>query len=429
MAMAADQSFLTAREAAERLGISTATLYAYVSRGLLRSEPGEGATRARRYGRAEVEALAARKEYRREPAKAAEESLDFGMPLLESAITLIDGGRLYYRGHDAVRLAQERSFEEVAALLWTGDLTRTELLGGPFPPLPQALLAGLPHGQPIERGQVALAGAAVDDLAAHQLTPPAVAATGARILHLLTGAMGGGPQVGGTAARGTAAAGETAAGEMAAEGTAGVLAAAWCPAQTQAARLLAAALILCADHELNVSAFTARCVASAGSSPYAVVIGGLAALQGFRHGGHTVLVAALLAEAAHGVRQAVAGYLQNGGILPGFGHRLYPQGDPRARGLLALLGEECGDAPAVVLAGEICAVVEESLGLRPTIDFALTVLAEALGAPRHAPLALFALGRTAGWIAHAIEQYGDARVIRPRARYCGVEGQRGEGGI
>ena len=311
---------VTAKQAAQMLGISVPTLYAYVSRGLLRSEPGAAGARTRRYRLEDIEALHTRKEYRREPARAAGTALDFGMPVLDSAITLIEDGRLFYRGYDVVALAQERSFEEVAALLWTGEFAAGPLFenaGSAPPPIvtPLGNLAG-----PIELYQAALALTAPDDLAAHQYTPSAVARTGARILRLLTQAT------------------VQASGEQAPDrSVAGTLRRAWASEHTEAAALLSAALVLCADHELNVSAFTARCVASAGSTPYAVVIAALSALQGYKHGGHTAQTAALLAAASSGVRTTIAGYLRAGATIPGFGHVLYPEGDPRARHLLALL--------------------------------------------------------------------------------------------
>ena len=276
---------VSAREAAAMLGVSTATLYAYVSRGLLRSEPGDGSTRARRYLREDIAALQARKEYRREPAKAAESALGYGMPVLDSSLTLIDDGRLYYRGYDVPTLARERTFEEVAALLWTGGFAVEGLFVG-AEPAAGALLSGdlgdLDLESPIERFQAVLALAGAGDPAAHRFTPPAVAAAGVRILALLARAVAGR-----SAPRCSILLGCHPATRMA-------------PARPEAEALLAAALILCADHELNVSAFTARCVASAGSSPYAVVIAALAALQGYKHGGHTAHAAALLAAAAEG---------------------------------------------------------------------------------------------------------------------------------
>src|ERR671922_2859928 len=108
-------SALSADEAAEYLGVSTRTLYAYVSRGLLVSERGTG--RARRYPLWSLDELKARRAERREPAAAA---LRWGTPMLESALTLIDRGHLFYRGRDAIELSRQATFEEVASLLWSG---------------------------------------------------------------------------------------------------------------------------------------------------------------------------------------------------------------------------------------------------------------------------------------------------------------------
>src|SRR5215831_8099275 len=113
--------WMTAEDAAARLGVSRATLYAYVSRGQVRSQATAGPSRARAYAREDVERLRQRTEGRRDPEKAAAGALRWGVPVLESAITLIDGSRFYYRGHDAVTLARTRSVEEVAALIWTGS--------------------------------------------------------------------------------------------------------------------------------------------------------------------------------------------------------------------------------------------------------------------------------------------------------------------
>ena len=239
----------------------------------------------------------------------------------------------------------------------------------------------------------------MDDLAAYLTAPEAIAATGASILGLLVAVTTGRPLT---------------------ESLAHSLQVGWAPDQPAAADLLAAAMILCADHELNVSAFTARCVASAGSTPYAVVIAGLAALQGHRHGGHTEQVARLLREARAGITGAVAGYLRQGAPLPGFGHPLYPDGDPRGRLLLELVGDRYPETATTALARELCLAVYELTGLRPTVDFALETVARTLGLPPRGALALFALGRTIGWIGHAIEQVQTDQLIRPRARYTGA---------
>src|SRR5947209_19104386 len=114
-------TWLSSGDAAARLGVGRATLYAYVSRGLVRSSPGPGGSRQRRYAGEDVEALRGRSEERRDPAKIGERALHWGVPVLESAITLIENGHLYYRGHDAAELARTRSVEEVAALIWSGS--------------------------------------------------------------------------------------------------------------------------------------------------------------------------------------------------------------------------------------------------------------------------------------------------------------------
>jgi citrate synthase len=186
--------------------------------------------------------------------------------------------------------------------------------------------------------------------------------------------------------------------------------------------LIDAALILSADQELNVSSFTVRCVASAGSTPYAAVQAGLAALQGVKHGGHGARVWALLREAGdvEGVRPALREQLQRGEPIPGFGHPLYPQGDPRCIALMNMLRLSFEHSPELALSEGLIAEGLAHTGRHPTIDLALVTLARVLNLPREAPFALFAIGRSAGWIAHAIEQAEDGRMIRPRARYVGL---------
>ncbi|MEZ4657955.1 MAG: citrate/2-methylcitrate synthase [Caldilineaceae bacterium] len=400
------QRTLSAAEAADRLGISKATLSSYVSRGLIRSEEGEGKTRARRYVADDVEGLVRRKEQRRHPGRAAESALHFGDPVLESAITLIDDGRLYYRGENAIELARTHSFEAVAGLLW-GDSTAGGTL---FSTLAlddaaaqkmqniQMQLRQWGHLAPVERFQLALPLAAATDLAAFNQSPDAVAQTGVRILHMLA---------------------MVATDAMLTAPIAQHLQQAWTPTMPAAAALLNATLILCADHELNISAFTARCVASTGATPYGAVLAALAALQGPKHGGSTHQVAALLRDAQVDARAAIAEWLRRGEIIPGFGHNLYPQGDPRGRALLGMIAQQLPDAAINTTARAVTELVAANFDRQPNIDFALVILELALGLPTGAALTLFALGRTAGWIGHIIEQYQVGRMIRPRARYVG----------
>lgn len=391
---------LSAAEAIAALGVARPTLYAYVSRGLIRSEAAEADPRRRRYHAEDVARLVERQRQRRDPARAAATALRWGAPVLESALTLITEGGLYYRGHSAVRLARTQPLEAVAALLWGGQLApAVRFAGAGWPkPVTRALAAG--EGlTPVARMQAVLPAAAEADVLANDLRPASVLRSAARLMGLLT---------------------EAAVGVGAGDGLAAALQQTWAPGQTAARPALSAALVLCADHELNVSAFAARCVASAGASPYAVVAAGLAALQGVRHGGQTERVEALLAQArtAAEARAAVRRHLRRGERVPGFGHALYPAGDPRGA---ELLRQAAAVSPrAAALPEAVVDEVRTLTGERPTVDFGLVALARALRLPPGSALTLFALGRAVGWLGHALEQYAANHLIRPRARYVGV---------
>jgi citrate synthase len=392
------EALLSARQAAARLGVSLPTLYAYVSRGQLRSEPDPADPRARLYPEAEVAALVRRKAHRQDPTRAAAEALDWGTPVLASALTRITPQGPAYRGRDVVTLAHEETFERVAALLWLDDLEAAEplfsrawaeaqTLPAPAAALAHPWLPGFQHH---------LLAASAVDLRAYDLTPAGIAASGARLLERLVLSL-----TGTSSDRRTSLASR--------------LGQAW----GAPARALEAALVACADHELNASSFTARVVAGAGATPYQAVLAGLAALSGHRHGGSTLSAVALLREIGTPSRAAggIADRLRRGERLPGFGHPLYPQGDPRAPLLLAALGEAGRETSA--LAEAVARVVEEATGERPNLDLGLAALELGLALPNGAGLALFALGRTVGLVAHALEQAQTDTLIRPRARYVG----------
>ncbi len=380
---------LSAAQAAERLGVSRRTLYAYVSRGLLTSEPGAGPGRDRRYPRESVEALRERRERRRDRGLAAHGALSWGPPVLDSALTLIEDGRPYYRGEDAIRLSREATFEAVAALLWTGDAGRAEGLFGVAPPSVRRPAAAAPLATRLSAHLLASG-----DLALASLGSPGPARLRAAA-DALAGLFG--------------AAGARGPGRLAER-----LARGW---RVERAADLEAALILSADHELNVSSFTARCVASADAKLEHVLLAALCALRGRRHGGLLERVEALLDDAGRdGAARAVERALADGGALPGFGHPLYPAGDPRG----AELVRRAGIGPAAPgAAAEVLALARERLDLRPTLDFGLAALARELRLPAGAGFGLFALGRAAGWVAHAFEAWDDGVLIRPRSRYTG----------
>lgn len=400
-----EERYLSSGQAAEELGIRLPTLYAYVSRGIVRSEAVEGKGRARRYRAEDVRRLKERKDGRRDPKGVVEGALHWGMPVLESGITLIDGGGLYYRGRDVVDLAGEKSIEEAAALIWTGDEAMARALFPPEMSGPSLRIRNVVDSvtglTPVEVFQVLLPVAATEDPAAYDLRPDAVARTGARILRLMT---------------------DVVAGESF-PGLAGTLQRGWSPDSPGAADLLGAALVFCVDHELPVSTFAARCVASSEATPYAVVLAGLAALGGVKHGGEIELVQAFLREVedAGDARAVISGRLRRGERIPGFGHSLYPEGDPRGAGLLRLTARAYPESGAVVLSNTVAGEMLRLMDEHPTVDFALATVARTLALPPGGAVALFALGRTVGWIGHAIEQYRSGSLIRPRARYVGEQ--------
>src|ERR1700680_3752148 len=292
--MKTDHGWMSAAEAARTLGVTRSSLYAYVSRGYVRSEARAGRSRERRYSREDVEALNRRREERRDPEKATRRALQWGVPVLESAITLIANGRLYYRGHETTGLARSHSIAQVASLVWTGSFDSPALESRLRPVAGARRADRIPF---VSRAQSMLAIVSARDPVAFDLRPHAVAQTGWRILNLLASVAARSPALGGTI-------------EM-------TLARAWGKGHASDAALIRAALILSADHELNVSSFTARCVASAGSNPYDVVIAGLAAVEGTRHGGVSVRVEALLRtlRRTREIRAALVDQLRRGQVI------------------------------------------------------------------------------------------------------------------
>ena len=395
--------FLTAAQAASALGVTRATLYAYASRGQLRSQAVGGASRERRYYREDIDRLKERQAARRNPAGAAARGLHWGGPVLESGITLIHDGRLFYRGRDVEELAKTMTAEEAATLLWTpAGLNDDSLRMFEQPcPLPRTQLTAVRKAalDRITRLQAALPLAASIDLAASDLRATAVRLAGARILRLMTAVL---------------------AGPDARHPLHRALQTAWAPRRPAVAEVIRTALVLCADHELNVSAFTARCAASAGASPYDVVSAALATFKGFKHGGAAarVLQMGLHTATLKQARATIAEQLRAGHTVPGFGHPLYPNGDPRGR-ILLQMAESSGNARSWEPFRHLVRAGAELLQDAPNLDCGLAAITRTFALPDDAPAVLFATGRTIGWIAHALEEYASGEIIRPRARYTG----------
>jgi len=399
--------WISAAEAARRLGIKPASLYSYVSRGVLTRRKA-GASRASLFSASEVEGLARRGRPRRAPRDTE--------LLIETQVTEITGDRLRYRGHDVLGLAQEHSFEEVANLLWTGSLGEP---GGQ--PLWQATEAAVAVGSaaqaalpadtlPLERLQVIVpALAAVDPLRLH-LDPPAVIAAGRALIAGMVdclpaakpGAAESVPRVGSIAER---------------------LVPRLCPADPAPSlvRALGAALVLLADHELAASTLAARVAASVRADPYAVVATGLGAVGGSLHGGASFGAEVMLRSAARAAdaARAVGDLLRRGERIPGFGHYVYRESDPRAVLLMGLLRAAAPRSERLDVADAVMAEAQRRALPAPNIDFALAALACVGDMIPGAGQAVFAVARTAGWLAHAIEEYARGTPIRPRGIYTG----------
>jgi citrate synthase len=420
--------WIGAAEAADRLGIKQASLYAYVSRGLLtRRRDADG--RASMFDAEEVEELARKGRPRRAGGTAE--------LVIETSITEITDNALRYRGLDATQLARTRAFEDVATLLWTGALPSAATAGeANWHATADALAAGsaaqaaLPAGTlPLERLQVIVPALAATDPFRLHLDRPAVAAAGKAIIAGMVDALpwpdgtpgdeppaAAGPQrSGGAGARSPAGAGVGAiAGRLAAKLRPG-------PVPPGLAGVLSVALVLLADHELAASTLAARVAASMRADPYAVVVTGLGPMGGPLHGGAALGAELMLGAAASpaDAPRVVGDVLRRGERLPGFGHFVYKGGDPRAILLLQVIGEYAAGSPRLAVASAVTAEAGRRALPEPNIEFALAALGAVAGLVRGAGEAVFAVARTAGWLAHALEEYERNVPIRPRAVYTG----------
>ena len=384
--------WLTAVEALNVLGVRPQTLYANVSRRRIRARPDPKDPRRSLYDEADVRKLARSRPGPRKAESVASGAIEWGDPVLPSAICTVAHGRLWYRGQDAVELARAGTLEEVAGLLWqepAADVAiRFRRLSGRRSGRsqddisnPKAALAGM---------FTAMAKRAGRDPPSYGRSQGVLRKEGLEILGTLTRSIVDSGVVAPLHAQ---------------------LAVAWrC---RKAADILRRTLVLLADHELNASTFAVRVTVSTGASLASGVLAGLATLSGPLHGRAAVGVAELVrAGRRQGIRAAVREWLTYGRALSGFGHPLYPEGDVRAE---ALLGAFAVPAPYQ----ELRATVAEVAGERPNIDFALAAMTACFRLPPDSPLLLFAIARTVGWLAHAMEQASAGHLIRPRARYIG----------
>ncbi|HUB43271.1 MAG TPA: citrate/2-methylcitrate synthase [Streptosporangiaceae bacterium] len=481
--------WIGAAEAAQRLGIKQASLYAYVSRGVL-SRRREVDGRASMFDADEVDELARKGRPRRAGGGPTE-------IVIESALTEITSTTQRYRGYDATDLALRCSFEDVAMLLWTGSLPTGGVAAGlrfgdaagltvprgaglaagsgsDWQATAEALAAGraaqaaLPIGTlPLERLQVIVPALAATDQFRLHLDVPAVVQAGKALVAGMAGALpgagpahgapgadlprpdspgsgssGSGPAVSGAPGSGSFSPDSVAAGSSGAGGpgagasgagpsgsevaVAARLAPKLCagPVPSGLVRVLNAALVLVADHELAASTLAARVAASMRADPYAVVATGLGAMGGALHGGAALGAELMLGSASSpaDAPRVVGDLLRRGEKLPGFGHFVYKDGDPRANLLLRLISEFAPDSPQLAISQAVTDEARRRALPEPNIEFALAVLAGVAGMIRGSGEAIFATGRTAGWLAHALEEYERNVPIRPRSVYTGPTG-------
>jgi citrate synthase len=375
---------LTSEEAARRLGVKVSTLYAYVSRGLLVSQPDPN-RRGSLFDLDQVEALATRSRGGRQTATRMA-TITTGVTQLNQELGPI------YRGHLATELAGEWRFEDVAEMLWQsedggdGDWRAPDL--GPCP-----LAATL------DRMRWALVVCGATDPLRSDRRPPAVASAARRATAALTEVVGP-PPAGGDADRSIAA-------RLAARltGTSGAL--------PEAA--VNAALVLMADHELATSTMAVRIAASVRADPYDAFLAGLATLAGPLHGGASQQAYELLAVAERdGAARALDDVLRDRGIVPGFGHTVYKSGDPRFESLLALAEPLLSEERRELLHDVVKIAAAHDVPMA-NCDLALAALSWGTGMPPDTGRTLFAVARIAGWAAHYMEELNE-RALRFRAR-------------
>jgi citrate synthase len=413
-----DEQWVSSSEAIHILGVKRETLYAYASRGLVASRPGERG-RPRRYWRGDLERLKARRDARAGHGAVAAGALRWGEPVLDSAITHVSEAGPVYRGHAAVDLAAVGlDFESVAELLWTGALPSVPprwsgpkpgfdarlasrlLADGPSPLDAMSLVVALLRGSSSVRAPLA----DEDELAEARRLVPLLAASAALV---------DGP--------------DRMEHALAFERVAAITAVALgIEPRREAVAAIDKALVLIADHELNVSTFTARIAASAATDLLGCISAALSVLSGPRHGGMSNRLEELLdsIDGPRDVPRLLASRLPLGEAIPGFGHPLYPKGDPRALPLLDAARKSRAPDELEPRRRTLLSLVDELERRRhaaPTIDVGLVSTRLRLGLPKGSAAHLFAVGRSAGWIAHILEQRRQGGLLRPRARYVADE--------
>ncbi len=403
-----------AKGAAEFLGIKRQTLYAYVSRGLIRSSS-TTATGAKMYTRQDLEQL---RMTGRRGSKTPILGLTRNGTALPTSITSIDERGPSYRGKPAIDLAKMgRPFEDCVELLWTGVLP-TRSIEWAAPHIPDnfsALATLLNHGsdQPSTRQVLAVVTSAY---AARMGRSPEASLGGAllaarQLLQILAASVGllcgQSPDQCFNMARHSIA-------TWIARGTS-------IPLSQEHIEAINASLILSADHELAPSTYAARVAASGGADIFACVTSGFGTFEGPLNGLGCDEPETLIrsAASARDYVELLKARMKRKEEPIGYNHPSYPSGDPRALYLIDLARSIAAKDSAFQMIAECMSAAEDEFGLKPSLALALVAMAGALRMPAEMSGALMAIGRTSGWIAHVFEQRTVGEIVRPRTRYIG----------
>lgn len=390
-----DGLYMSAEEAAAALGVSVTTIYAYVSRKIIRSHKPPG-TRVSKYWRADIERV-------RQKLPVGVARRDANPLVSETQITVITDAGPFYRGQSAVELSETETLESVAALLWQVD--EQAIFPPEAPSAPRALEKLWPMLKGLTTVDKAMAAFPIIERhnpRAHDLSPAGFARTGAEVMRWFATIMVGAERPSGEPLH--------------------MVVTSRSPNGAALQDVVRRLLVLSADHELDPTTYVVRAVANTGVNPYRIALTGLTASTGRRLAfGRVEALSRLLEEIATAAEpeDAVVGRLRDGETLPGFGSRLYSAGDPRAASLLAALNRNLhGDAELKKFNAAIT-VVREVTGQEPDLALVNLFLGRKLGLVRQDGITL-RLGRIAGWIAHAMEQYHGQDLVRPRASYVGL---------
>jgi citrate synthase len=397
-----DKLYMTAEEAAQALGVNVATIYAYVTRKILRAYRPPG-VRSSKYWRVDVERIR---------SKAPPAGRDADPLVSQTQITAITESGPFYRGRSAVELAETETIEAVAALLWRAD--ESAVFPDQAPKSSRLIERFWRSAEGLTSVDKALAVFPLierENPRAYDLSPAGFARTGGEAMRWYATILVGAERPTAEPLHVVVARGARNQEAM----------------QDIARRLL----VLSADHELDPTTYAVRALANVGINPYRFLLTGLMASAGRRLPfSQPDSVNRFMDDLgrADDPKDAVVARLRVGETIPGFGSDLYPKGDPRAAALLKAMSDSLYDDPDLQRLNKAIEVMRELTGLEPALGLVNNLVGRKLGANAQDGNRL-RLGRMAGWIAHAMEQYLENEMVRPHAAYVGLlPSQLGAGG-